>query len=70
MLKYFSHRGLWTEYLPTDKPSIIVGPPHGVFPYGSLLACVAVPRTSGFFFWKKFDDKLSYVMNVFVQECI
>jgi hypothetical protein len=28
VLKYFSHRGLWTEYLPTDKPCIIVGKKH------------------------------------------
>lgn len=47
MLKYFSHRGLWSEYMPTDKPSIIVGPPHGVFPFGAILACIAVPRMTG-----------------------
>lgn len=47
ILKYHSHRGIWSHYLPEDAPVIIVGPPHGVFPFGSLLACIAVPRTSG-----------------------
>jgi hypothetical protein len=47
ILKYHSHRGIWSDYMPTDRPAIVVGPPHGVFPFGSLLACVAVPRTSG-----------------------
>lgn len=37
MLKYFSFRGLWSVYLPKDAPAIIVGPPHGVFPFGSIL---------------------------------
>lgn len=47
MLKYFSHTGLWKENLPMDRPSIIVGPPHGVFPFGSFLACISIPRITG-----------------------
>ena len=49
MLKYFSHRGIWKEHLPIDRPSIIVAPPHGLFPFGSLLACISVPRITGLF---------------------
>jgi hypothetical protein len=48
-LKYFSHRGIWKENLPQDRPSIIVAPPHGVFPFGSLLACISVPRIVGLY---------------------
>eukprot|EP01035_Chromulina_nebulosa_P019352 gene19352-25217_t len=44
---WFVFFGLWNEYIPLDKPSIIVGPPHGVFPFGSLLGCMSIPRTSG-----------------------
>jgi len=47
MLKYFSHRGIWKDNIPSGKPSIIVAPPHGVFPFGSLLACISVPRCTG-----------------------
>lgn len=49
MLKYFSHRGLWKENLPIDRPSIIVAPPHGLFPIGSLLAVVSLPRVTGLY---------------------
>jgi 1-acyl-sn-glycerol-3-phosphate acyltransferase len=46
LLKYFSYRGLWNYYIPTDRPSIIVTPPHGVFPFGSILGLLSVPRTA------------------------
>jgi len=49
MLKYFSHRGIWKEQLPIDRPSIIVAPPHGLFPFGSLLAVLSVPRITGMY---------------------
>ena len=49
MLKYFSHTSIWKENLPLDRPYIIVGPPHGVFPFGSLLACISLPRLSGLY---------------------
>lgn len=49
MLKYFSHTSIWKENLPTDKPYIIVGPPHGVFPFGALLACISLPRITGLY---------------------
>jgi len=31
LLKYFSYRGYWSDYIPTDKPSIVVTPPHGIY---------------------------------------
>ena len=46
LLKYFSYRGLWNYYIPTDKPSIIVTSPHGTFPFGSILGLLSVPRTA------------------------
>ena len=30
LLKYFSYRGYWSYYIPTDRPSIVVTPPHGI----------------------------------------
>ena len=44
ILKYFSYRGIWRNYPPHDKPLIVVGPPHGLFPFGSLAGALAIPR--------------------------
>jgi len=46
LLKYHSYRAAWTSSLPTDRPCIIVSPPHGLFPFGALLALLSFPRTS------------------------
>jgi len=51
LLKYFSYRGLWNHYIPTDKPSILVVPPHGLFPFGSILGLLSVPRTANRFLY-------------------
>jgi 1-acyl-sn-glycerol-3-phosphate acyltransferase len=49
MLKYFSFRGLWKDYPDPKKPYIYVGPPHGLFPFGSFLGMLAIPRFGGFY---------------------
>jgi 2-acylglycerol O-acyltransferase 2 len=48
VVKYFSYRMI-VEFVPEVKgrPRIMVAPPHGVFPYGNLLAMVAYPSLCG-----------------------
>jgi 1-acyl-sn-glycerol-3-phosphate acyltransferase len=48
MLKYFSFKLVFDGFLPSGRPSILVAPPHGVFPYGNLLTMLAFPSLFGF----------------------
>eukprot|EP00934_Nitzschia_sp_Nitz4_P001480 Nitzschia sp. Nitz4//scaffold61_size107673//50336//54256//NITZ4_004236-RA/size107673-snap-gene-0.46-mRNA-1//1//CDS//3329555713//1480//frame0 len=57
VLKYFSYRFLFEERPPTKnvkdpdyRPQILVAPPHGVFPFGNLLAMMIWPALSGSYF--------------------
>jgi 1-acyl-sn-glycerol-3-phosphate acyltransferase len=57
VVKYFSFRFIFEERPPPKKvddpnyhPSIMVAPPHGVFPYGNLLAMLVYPSMVGFHF--------------------
>ena len=46
---YFSCRFISEELPPEDRtrPQILIAPPHGVFPYGNILAMIAYPIYSG-----------------------
>ncbi|CAJ1938036.1 unnamed protein product [Cylindrotheca closterium] len=48
VVKYFSYR-MVVETVPEPKgrPRIMVAPPHGVFPYGNILAMLAYPSLCG-----------------------
>lgn len=53
VVRYFSYRMIFEE-LPSPKegnpeyrPRIMVAPPHGVFPYGNILAMLAYPTLCG-----------------------
>lgn len=50
--KYFSFRTIAEEYqAPSpERPQILVAPPHGVFPYGNLMAMLAWPSYMGHHF--------------------
>lgn len=55
--KYFSFRFIFEDRPPCKnlddpnyRPRIMVAPPHGVFPYGNLLAMVVWPAVSGSYF--------------------
>lgn len=64
VLKYFSFRFILLERPPTQspcatqhktdpptmRPQILVAPPHGVFPYGNLLAMLVWPSLTGHHF--------------------
>ena len=54
VIKYFSFRIIFEDRPPAKnlddpnyRPRIMVAPPHGVFPYGNLLAMIAWPSVSG-----------------------
>ncbi|CAB9511649.1 Diacylglycerol O-acyltransferase 2 [Seminavis robusta] len=49
MLKYYSWRLLLEEFPSPNRPRILVGPPHGVFPYGCLMTMICYPSTAGIF---------------------
>jgi len=46
--KYFSFRFITDEQLLPNQRRILVAPPHGVFPYGNLLAMICWPTVFGF----------------------
>jgi hypothetical protein len=55
VLKYFSFRFIMegrppTQTLGDSRPQILVAPPHGVFPYGNLLAMLVWPILTGHHF--------------------
>lgn len=45
--KYFSAIMITETYLDPSEARLVVAPPHGVFPYGNLMACVAWPLAFG-----------------------
>lgn len=54
IIEYFSYKFCFDYPLmqqskdnPNPRPQILVAPPHGVFPYGNLLAMLAWPAISG-----------------------
>lgn len=46
--KYFSFRFISDEQLLPNRRRILVAPPHGVFPYGNILAMICWPSSFGF----------------------
>ena len=48
--KYFSFKGCFTQMLDSDRPYILVAPPHGLFPFGNLVTMIAFPCLAGFSF--------------------
>lgn len=52
VIKYFSFRLIFEERFEDNQhPRIFVAPPHGVFPYGNILAMLAFPSIFGFNFF-------------------
>lgn len=49
ILRYFSYRGSWTTFMPTNTAFILAGPPHGLFPIGNICAMLALPRFAGLY---------------------
>jgi 1-acyl-sn-glycerol-3-phosphate acyltransferase len=53
VVRYFSYRMVFEELParsggnPDHRPRIMVAPPHGVFPYGNILAMLAYPTLCG-----------------------
>ena len=37
ILRYFSYRGAWKDFMPTGRSLMLVAPPHGLFPIGILI---------------------------------
>lgn len=50
VLKYFSAKFIAEEELLPQDRHILVAPPHGVFPYGNILAILCFPTYFGFSF--------------------
>lgn len=50
ILRYFSFKGIFEEPLSSEKPYILVAPPHGVFPFGNIATMIAFPSIMGFSF--------------------
>lgn len=50
VLRYFSFKGIFEEPLSSEKPYILVAPPHGVFPFGNIATMIAFPSIMGFSF--------------------
>lgn len=48
VLRYFSVKVIYMTKLKKNVPTILVTPPHGVFPFGNLLAMLALPDIMGF----------------------
>ena len=51
--KYFSYRFIYEEHPPDPSeknynPMVMVAPPHGVFPYGNILAILTFPSLFGY----------------------
>lgn len=40
-----------THNIIRNRPQILVAPPHGVFPYGNILAMLVFPSVAGHHFW-------------------
>lgn len=50
IIRYFSYKFIFEEYLPEGKPRILVAPPHGVWPQGNLLTLCGYPTIFGYSF--------------------
>jgi len=50
ILRYFSFKIVFQEQIQKDKPTILVAPPHGVFPFGNIVTLIAFPSMMGFSF--------------------
>jgi len=49
-LRYFSFKFYYEEKMHANKPYILVGPPHGVFPFGNIMSLLALPFMFGYSF--------------------
>ena len=50
ILRYFSFRCVTKEFIEPNRPTILVAPPHGVFPFGNIITMIAFPSICGFSF--------------------
>ena len=47
IIRYFSFKVIFDDYVPESTPSILVAPPHGVFPFGNIATMLAFPSLMG-----------------------
>lgn len=50
ILRYFSFKVIFAEQLKPNHPTILVAPPHGVFPFGNIITMIAFPSIMGYSF--------------------
>lgn len=50
IIRYFSFKVIFDDYVPESTPSILVAPPHGVFPFGNIATMLAFPSLMGYSF--------------------
>ncbi len=50
ILRYFSFKVIFDDFVPHERPSILVAPPHGVFPFGNIVTMLAFPSVMGYSF--------------------
>eukprot|EP00743_Colponemidia_sp_Colp-15_P004639 GILK01004999.1.p1 GENE.GILK01004999.1~~GILK01004999.1.p1 ORF type:complete len:357 (+),score=33.95 GILK01004999.1:83-1153(+) len=48
LCRYFSAKGVFSTMLDPTQKYVVVAPPHGVFPFGNVIAKFAIPRMFGF----------------------
>lgn len=50
VVRYFSYKVVYDVPLQKSRPSILVAPPHGVFPFGNIVTMISFPSIMGYYF--------------------
>ena len=48
MIKYFSFKVIFHDFIPAKTRTILVAPPHGVFPFGNIITMLGFPSVMGY----------------------
>lgn len=48
ILRYFSFKVIFPDFIPRGRRTILVAPPHGVFPFGNIVTMLAFPSIMGY----------------------
>lgn len=48
IIKYFSFKIIFPGFIPQGRRTILVAPPHGVFPFGNIITVLAFPSIMGY----------------------
>ena len=48
IIKYFSFKIIFPGFIPKGRRTILVAPPHGVFPFGNIVTMLAFPSVMGY----------------------